>query len=118
MTHAPEEVHPAARVLFDFSPTSPFELAVRGKIATFPLVRRRLASLITLAGTSVDVLEEDDGSGWVKVADTTGGKGLVPASYIQISDASTVADQGLPAPPESSHSQRVGESGTLFRRTN
>lgn len=30
------------------------------------------------------VLEEDDGSGWVKVADDSGGKGLVPASYVEL----------------------------------
>ncbi|KAI0712543.1 hypothetical protein C8Q76DRAFT_735094 [Earliella scabrosa] len=63
-THAPEESGPAARVLFDFTPTSPFELAV-------------------FAESTVHVLEEDDGSGWVKVADDSGGKGLVPASYLE-----------------------------------
>ena len=39
------------------------------------------------------VLEEDDGSGWVKVADDAGGRGLVPASYIELLDG--------PAPPTS-----------------
>ncbi|KAI0769881.1 hypothetical protein C8Q74DRAFT_1271721 [Fomes fomentarius] len=63
-THASEERGPAARVLFDFTPTSPFELAV-------------------FAESTVHVLEEDDGSGWVKVADESGGKGLVPASYLE-----------------------------------
>lgn len=28
-------------------------------------------------------MEEDDGSGWVKVMDDSGGKGLVPASYLE-----------------------------------
>jgi uncharacterized protein YgiM (DUF1202 family) len=36
----------------------------------------------------VRVIEEDDGSGWVKVADEDGGRGLVPASYIESADAS------------------------------
>jgi formin-binding protein 1 len=31
----------------------------------------------------VRILEPDDGSGWVKVADQDGNSGLVPASYIQ-----------------------------------
>lgn len=31
----------------------------------------------------VKVLEEDDGSGWVKVANSSGKKGLVPASYVE-----------------------------------
>jgi len=34
----------------------------------------------------VRVLEDDDSSGWVKIVDDRGGKGLVPASYIKISE--------------------------------
>lgn len=37
-------------------------------------------------GSIVQVLEEDDGSGWVKVTDRSGGKGLVPASYLEAVD--------------------------------
>ena len=33
---------------------------------------------------NVRILEPDDGSGWVKVADQDGNSGLVPASYIQM----------------------------------
>ncbi|KAF7985605.1 hypothetical protein HWV62_3913 [Athelia sp. TMB] len=69
---ATQEVQPAARVVFSFTPTSPFELEVS-------------------EGTLVHVLEEDDGSGWVKVADERGGKGLVPASYIEMIDSSEVS---------------------------
>jgi len=50
--------------MFDFTPTSEFELGVHD-------------------GMSVRILEPDDGSGWVKVADQNGNSGLVPASYIQ-----------------------------------
>ena len=35
-------------------------------------------------GMNVRILEPDDGSGWVKVADEDGNSGLVPASYIQM----------------------------------
>jgi formin-binding protein 1 len=35
----------------------------------------------------VRILEPDDGSGWVKVADQDGNSGLVPASYIQTQTA-------------------------------
>ncbi|KDQ20989.1 hypothetical protein BOTBODRAFT_27000 [Botryobasidium botryosum FD-172 SS1] len=56
---------PSAVVLFDFVSTSPFELSVS-------------------EGAQVLLLEEDDGSGWVKIADSKGGKGLVPATYIRI----------------------------------
>ncbi|TFK52285.1 hypothetical protein OE88DRAFT_1734304 [Heliocybe sulcata] len=76
-SHAEAE-HPKARVLFEFSATSPFELSVND-------------------GSIVQVLEHDDGSGWVKVADDAGGKGLVPASYIEPVDSSE-ADVGSPAP--------------------
>lgn len=34
-------------------------------------------------GMNVRILETDDGSGWVKVADQDGNSGLIPASYIQ-----------------------------------
>ncbi|EIW81337.1 hypothetical protein CONPUDRAFT_82321 [Coniophora puteana RWD-64-598 SS2] len=62
-----KETQASARMLFDFSASSPFELSVTD-------------------GAIVHVLEEDDGSGWVKVADQTGGKGLVPASYLESLD--------------------------------
>ena len=37
-------------------------------------------------GTLVSVVEPDDGSGWVKVADESGKSGLVPASYIEAAE--------------------------------
>ncbi|KAL5482501.1 BZZ1 [Sanghuangporus weigelae] len=67
----PEETYPQARVLYDFTPSSPFELSATG-------------------GMTVQVVEDDDGSGWVKVADTKGGKGLVPASYIEVIEGNVV----------------------------
>ncbi|KAI0328863.1 hypothetical protein GY45DRAFT_1325708 [Cubamyces sp. BRFM 1775] len=84
--HVADEQGPAARVLFDFSPTSPFELAVS-------------------AESIVHVLEEDDGSGWVKVADESGAKGLVPASYIEVADTT-------PAPNSSTSSLSSGAHQT------
>ncbi|KAJ7442609.1 hypothetical protein FB451DRAFT_1438254 [Mycena latifolia] len=62
-----EESYQTARMLFDFTPTSEFELQVA-------------------EGTSVQVLEPDDGSGWVKVSDGQNA-GLVPASYVEYEDA-------------------------------
>ncbi|KIY45574.1 hypothetical protein FISHEDRAFT_49111 [Fistulina hepatica ATCC 64428] len=61
-----EETHPKAHVMFDFTPTSQFELAVS-------------------VGMMVRLLEPDDGSGWVKVSDPNGRSGLVPASYVNVS---------------------------------
>jgi hypothetical protein len=42
----------------------------------------------------VHVIEEDDGSGWVKVLDEDGGRGLVPASYIESGDVTQVPSPG------------------------
>ncbi|TCD63247.1 hypothetical protein EIP91_005803 [Steccherinum ochraceum] len=70
-----EEHLPSARVVFDYTPTSPFELAIT-------------------EGQTVRILEEDDGSGWIKVGDSSGGSGLVPASYIEV-----IADEPVSAPP-------------------
>ena len=60
---SPEVVR--ARVVFEYTATSPYELSIG-------------------EGEAVKVLEEDDGSGWVKVANNSGGKGLVPASYVEV----------------------------------
>ncbi|KAK7048535.1 hypothetical protein R3P38DRAFT_1868987 [Favolaschia claudopus] len=62
-----EESYQSARMLFDFTPTSEFELQVT-------------------EGTVVQVVEPDDGSGWVKVSDGRNA-GLVPASYVEYEDA-------------------------------
>lgn len=75
-THTiPEAESPVVRVIYHFTPTSPFELAVH-------------------EGAVVRVVEEDDGSGWVKVVDEGGGRGLVPASYIEAADATPAPDSG------------------------
>ncbi|KAJ7796189.1 hypothetical protein B0H14DRAFT_2916290 [Mycena olivaceomarginata] len=62
-----EQSYQSARMLFDFTPTSEFELQVA-------------------EGTVVQVIEPDDGSGWVKVSDGENA-GLVPASYVEYEDA-------------------------------
>jgi formin-binding protein 1 len=46
----------------------------------------------------VRVVEEDDGSGWVKVVDKDGGRGLVPASYIESADGSQAPKSGAGHP--------------------
>ncbi|KAI0270983.1 hypothetical protein BGY98DRAFT_1100477 [Russula aff. rugulosa BPL654] len=71
----PETEFPVVRVIYDFTATSPFELAVH-------------------EGASVHVIEEDDGSGWVKVLDEGGGRGLVPASYIESVDETQAPSPG------------------------
>jgi hypothetical protein len=58
----------------------------------------------------VRVIEEDDGSGWVKVDDGAGGKGLVPATYLDMDqDASTPPAMPVPTPaPAPATSARPG----------
>ncbi|KAF8558331.1 hypothetical protein OG21DRAFT_1475027 [Imleria badia] len=75
--------YPSARVVFDFSASSPFELSVS-------------------EGTIVHVVEEDDGSGWVKVTDNHGGKGLVPASYLETADVKSLELSGGSERPQAS----------------
>ncbi|TFY60166.1 hypothetical protein EVJ58_g5319 [Rhodofomes roseus] len=84
------EALPSAQVFYDFTPTSPFELAVT-------------------AGSNVQVLEEDDGSGWVKVADEFGGKGLVPASYVQVVEAASSAPRPPPVPSATTRPRGGGQ---------
>ncbi|KAJ6508511.1 hypothetical protein C8R45DRAFT_1168696 [Mycena sanguinolenta] len=69
-----EESYQSARLLFDFTPTSEFELQVA-------------------EGTVVQVIEPDDGSGWVKVSDGQNA-GLVPASYVEYEDAAPSSGGG------------------------
>ncbi|CCM05936.1 uncharacterized protein FIBRA_08175 [Fibroporia radiculosa] len=73
--------------------------AVSGK-GTF-LPAKRINSQNVVEGSEVQVLEEDDGSGWIKVADQHGGRGLVPASYIELSEgpAATAPRVATVSPP-------------------
>lgn len=70
-----EEMNRLARVIFGFAASSSFELSVT-------------------EGAVVRVLEEDDGSGWVKVADSDGEKGLVPATYLEDAGTSSLEKSG------------------------
>ena len=85
--------YPLARVLFDFGSTSEFELSVSGNEVSLKELHFSLISRI-LEGSSVRVLEPDDGSGWVKVSDYQGHDGLVPASYLEYEDAGAKHGQG------------------------
>ena len=44
------------------------------------------------------VIEEDDGSGWIKVVDEEGGRGLVPASYVEVADETQSTGPGIASP--------------------
>ena len=68
-------------------------------ILSAPHVSVLLPVLLSVAESAVHVLEEDDGSGWVKVADDSGGKGLVPASYIEFRELGGAQAQARSATP-------------------
>ncbi|OJT08068.1 Protein BZZ1 [Trametes pubescens] len=100
-SHVVEDKGPSARVLFDFSPTSPFELTASGASPGYSdgvFMSARLTITYFLAESIVHVLEEDDGSGWVKVADDSGATGLVPASYLEFLDAAPTPDSRASTP--------------------
>ena len=101
-----ESEHLEALVIFDFTATSEFELGVHGMLFPFYVCTQVLTNGLKYCyvdGMKVRILEPDDGSGWVKVADQDGNSGLVPASYIQTA-------QGGSADTDSGDSER----GTLF----
>lgn len=59
------------------------------------------------------MLEEDDGSGWVKVADNSGAKGLVPASYVELLESTPAPTSSTPSSGPGTD-QNAGEYGTIF----
>lgn len=81
-TQPHHEEHPTiwATVVFDFVASSPFEISVD-------------------EGTRVKVLEEDDGSGWIKIyKESTEKSGLVPASYLKL-DSDSDEDESIHIAP-------------------
>lgn len=48
-------------------------------------------------GEEVDVIEEDDGSGWTTVRTSSGKQGLVPTTYVQIAEGSSTPKRKGPA---------------------
>ncbi|KAG8818716.1 hypothetical protein FRC19_010366 [Serendipita sp. 401] len=94
-TQPPHEEHPTVmgKVVFDFTASSPFELTVE-------------------EGDRVKVLEEDDGSGWVKIQrESTGKSGLVPASYVKLDSDEDSDEEEVMQPP----SMPVPEPTTVQR---
>ncbi|KAG8973408.1 hypothetical protein FRC05_008799 [Tulasnella sp. 425] len=85
---------PKATIMFDFVASSPFELNV-------------------VEGQVVDVVEEDDGSGWIKVGNPkTGEKGLVPATYVQLEGAQ---EEEAAAPPVVNRGSKPQGSGKFVK---
>jgi uncharacterized protein YgiM (DUF1202 family) len=66
-------------------------------------------------GESVHVIEEDDGSGWVKVTDSRGGKGLVPAAYLKVGGDEDVGTS--PSTTTATSQQVSGSYGEHLHRT-
>lgn len=87
-----DELRRNAIILFEYTASSPYELSVVGEFESF--VNKTVLTENT-EGSIVQILEDDDGSGWVKVQDADGDKGLVPASYVEASDESAPAASTL-----------------------
>ncbi|KAB5596551.1 Protein BZZ1 [Ceratobasidium theobromae] len=68
-----------AKVLYDYEATSNFEVSIT-------------------EGSTIRVIEPDDGSGWVKVLNDQGTEGLVPATYIEVLTR-TPTKRRAPPPP-------------------
>ncbi|QRW00037.1 SH3 domain protein [Ceratobasidium sp. AG-Ba] len=69
-----------AKVLYSYSASGEFEVSITD-------------------GTTVGVVEPDDGSGWVKVRNEQGAEGLVPATYIEVLSRSPTVKKRAPPPP-------------------
>lgn len=69
-----------ASVLYDYSKTDADEVSVAG-------------------GSTVTVLNHDDGSGWTMVSTAAGSKGLVPSSYLEIKRGMKTNSTAPTAPP-------------------
>ena len=65
-----------------------------------------------IAGSTVYIIDADDGSGWTKVQNNDGTKGLVPVTYIELTDGRTPAPVPAPAVPSVTNSGS-GEFGKL-----
>lgn len=108
--------YPSARVAFDFSASSPFELSVSGKCILLMnmhhLMNANVRFLIhSIEGATVHVVEEDDGSGWVKVIDNHGGKGLIPASYLETADVKSLEPSGGEPRPSGQSGRHISALG-------
>lgn len=90
---ATKDSFPTARVLFDFTPTSEFELKVSGEKRS-PVGCNWSWCENDVEGEMVHVVENDDGSGWVKVVNMQQRDGLVPVSYLEHGANQTLATQG------------------------
>ncbi|CAE6452727.1 unnamed protein product [Rhizoctonia solani] len=77
-----------AKVLYNYAATGEFEVSITG-------------------GTTVQVVEPDDGSGWVKVSNEQGVEGLVPATYIEIISPALNKRRAPPPPTRSAHAAKL-----------
>ncbi|KAH6912884.1 hypothetical protein BKA70DRAFT_778610 [Coprinopsis sp. MPI-PUGE-AT-0042] len=82
------ESYPSVRAVFDFPAGSEFELAVR-------------------ENETLQMVEPDDGSGWVKVQNANGQSGLVPATYVEETTEGWETMTPAPAKSLAGSAQRV-----------
>jgi formin-binding protein 1 len=81
---------------------------------SFPVCAHMDTLLISdTEGSIVSVLEPDDGSGWVKVANDRRQDGLVPASYIQTQAQTGGPQSGVPPSPNPRSTGGSGQYGAF-----
>ena len=111
LTAPAEEESPAEDVsavaLYDFTASSPFELSVAGERMIPRVVVSTDGGALNLAGTPLRIVEPDDGSGWIKVADGKG-SGLVPVAYVK------EQAESAPSPTSRGGSGAQGKLGRIF----
>ncbi|CAE6398076.1 unnamed protein product [Rhizoctonia solani] len=77
-----------AKVLYSYAATSEFEVSIT-------------------EGTTIQVVEPDDGSGWVKVVNEQGVEGLVPATYIEVVTPALNKRRAPPPPTRSAPAAKL-----------
>ncbi|ELU44856.1 SH3 domain-containing protein [Rhizoctonia solani AG-1 IA] len=92
-----------AKVLYSYAATGEFEVSIT-------------------EGSIVEIVEHDDGSGWVKILNEQGAEGLVPATYIEVV-APALNKRRAPPPPTRGASAAQGDDelslkeGTTYELT-
>jgi hypothetical protein len=65
---------------------------------------------VSAEGSTLNVTEPDDGSGWVKVINEQGAEGLIPATYIEKVSRSPTKRRAPPPPVRAAPAGKLGMS--------
>ncbi|KAI9140317.1 hypothetical protein BKA69DRAFT_515846 [Paraphysoderma sedebokerense] len=105
---------PSLSLLSPISPTSlTFDFASKKTTVLYDYVPAadRTDELNVAAGDVVEILESDDGSGWLKVKNKKGEEGLIPASYCEMGEG----EGGASSNKENTSGPTSAEPGSKVR---